>query len=219
MTFDEWKAHQVDVGLLSGSRRRDCICYPYTTKVGWGKKYQSHIVNCQTQGKVTKLSFNEYLYKCFEANITIDQIGKSGNSSKVYQLGRIDDTGEYTVNTCRFITMKQNSAERVQNGGSTTQANKIRGIKNPSKGFVHLGKSNYRYVGDYVTPMGRFITTKDAAIANGCGTMTGYDRCKKCDRVIGKQATHTLRTLGQHALGKTYRELGWYFERLEDGRT
>lgn len=209
MTFSDWKLNMEDAGWLASTNRCDCVCYPYTSKVGFGVKYQRLLGNAEAKGVVCELTFEQYLKLAYD--VAINNPNQIGTSMKSFQMGRVGDQGNYYYGNCRFISRTQNMQERTDNGGSKRQADKILGIKNPSKGIVHKGKSNYRFKGYYVTPKGEFVTTTEAAKANSCGTMTVYDRCKKCDRVITKYATQTLQTLGAHALGKTYRELGWWF--------
>ena len=47
-----------------------------------------------------------------EAGITLDDIGKKAHE---YQLARYDDTGPYEMGNCRFVTMRENMAERSAN--------------------------------------------------------------------------------------------------------
>ncbi len=206
MTFEEWKLSQYELGLLWDAKKKSK--HPYGRYCPWMNKY---LRVGQLSEHKNLLTVDEYLYKVFEANIGIDDIGVGMHN---YQLCRNGDVGDYTVDNCSFKLREVNMRERTINGGSKRQADKIRGVKNPSKGFVHIGENNYRFKGYYVTPKGKFVTVSDAAKENSCGTMTVYDRCKKCDRVITKRATSTLQTLGADSLGKTYRELGWYFEEV-----
>lgn len=212
MMFVEWLKKMERDGWLARTNRPDCVCRPYTSKVGFGIKYQRLLGNAETKGIVCRLSFDQYLTLAYDAGIT--NPNQIGTSMKSFQMGRVGDVGDYIYGKCRFIPRTQNMQERTDNGGSKRQADKIRGLKNPSKGIVHKGKSNYRFSGYYITTKGEFVTVEEAAAANGCGTMTVYDRCKKCDRVINKYATSTLKTLGAHTLGKTYRELGWWFKEV-----
>ena len=129
-----------------------------------------------------------------------------------YQMGRIGDTGNYSVDNCRFIPRTQNIMERVVNGGSKRQADKIRGVKNSAKGVPHKGTSNKNWRGYFHTPNGRFTTANEAAEANDCSVMTAYDRCHHRDRTISKHATSTWMKLGKDTIGKSYRDLGWWFE-------
>ena len=218
MTFDEWKCKMLINGHLCMAKRSHTICFPYTSKVGFGIKYQRLVGNADLKGIKVMLTFDQYLKLAY--NVGMNSPTEIGTKMNSYQMGRIGDVGDYIQGNCRFIPRTQNMQERTDNGGAKRQGDKIRGIKDPRRGIVHKGVNNRRFCGYYITPKGRFVTTHEAAEANGCGTMTVYDRCKKCDRVISRHATNTVSTLGQHALGKTYRELGWYFEEItNDSRT
>lgn len=58
------------------------------------------------------LTFEEYLNKLKEANITPDNV----NNINGYNLARFNDEGPYTKESCRFIPCLQNSNEQVMNG-------------------------------------------------------------------------------------------------------
>jgi hypothetical protein len=54
--------------------------------------------------------------------------------------------------------------------------NAMNGDSNPN--FGKTGQNASRFIGWYVTPLGRFERPEDAAKAHGCDKMTIYRRCK-----------------------------------------
>lgn len=80
----------------------------------WRTKYKNFIINRNASN--CTITFDEYINLAKEAGIVdANQIGKSLDS---YCMGRIGDTGIYEVGNCRFITVRQNLAERESNGGN-----------------------------------------------------------------------------------------------------
>ncbi|CAM0015714.1 hypothetical protein VPHK397_0087 [Vibrio phage K397] len=89
------------------------------------KKYHTKIHNAAEKGSgVMVMTFEEYAQLALDAGIWADDIGRSSNQ---YHLSRIGDTGDYTVGNCRFIQHCDNNKERMENGGSKSQADKITG--------------------------------------------------------------------------------------------
>lgn len=86
-------------------------------------KWKNHVGNSKKKG-VAPLSFHDYQAKLVEAGIDASQVG---NRSDQYQLGRYTDTGDYTPESCRFITTATNLAEQKLNGGTARMAEKKRG--------------------------------------------------------------------------------------------
>lgn len=78
------------------------------------KKWKWHKRNAINKGVTSHLSFEDYCTKIKEASITVEQIGKRSGQ---YQLGRYTDEGDYTIESCRFITMYENHLDKVKNGG------------------------------------------------------------------------------------------------------
>lgn len=65
------------------------------------------------------------------------------------------------------------------------------------------------FKGFYITPHGRFTTTLDASLSSGVHIAVIYERCKvKTDNAIKRNEDKAL-------IGKTWRELGWYFEPIQ----
>lgn len=106
MNFETWKLEQLELGNLIIS-----ICKRYKGDlVGkWKRKYSSKLSNSKTLNREFTLTFEEYLYKCFEAGLICPtQIGQKRLD---YQLGRYKDQGGYTIDNCRFITQLENMKE------------------------------------------------------------------------------------------------------------
>ena len=127
----------------------------------------------------------------------------------------------------RYYNRNNNATGGCGNGGASkgikrgpqtqahkeARAKKLRGkkclpetrlkIKQSNMGKLGRKKTdNDNWQGYWVTPLGRFDILQDAADAHNVCIQTILNRCKtKCDRVL---------TRGHP--GKTWRELGWYFE-------
>lgn len=78
---------------------------------------------------------------------------------------------------------------------------------NPMTGVC--GVDHPSFTGYYVTPVGEFTDVYSAAIANGVGKSTVQRRCRNPDLVV------TAPRLGKHSLGKTWRELGYWFKEVQ----
>jgi len=65
--------------------------------------------DCKRKGRELHLSKSDIQQLLDDAGITIEQVG---NKRGCYVLGRYGDTGEYTIDNCRFITQAQNNSER-----------------------------------------------------------------------------------------------------------
>lgn len=75
---------------------------------------------------------------------------------------------------------------------------------NPSTG--KFGRDSPKHIGLWVTPAGTFESVSQAAIANGIGRSSIQRRCRNPDNVI------TADRLGIENRGKSWRELGYWFE-------
>ena len=125
MTFEQWKLKQVELGNLWPS-----LVSSGRTKKGdlvghWKTKYRAKEKNAKKEGLAVLLTFDEYLYKLFEAGITSPI--EIGVQREKYQLARFKDEGNYTVESCRFITKKENEEEKsqeYQSFGAKVSANK-----------------------------------------------------------------------------------------------
>lgn len=186
MSFEEWKAEQVELGNLEKSTRpSNSKCHPWCWDKGWSIKYVRHTNHANEKGVGTELSMEDFLLKCFEAGLTSpDQIG---NRRGQYHLGRIGDVGAYAVESCRFITIEEN-------------------LKEKSNATIR-GKHSPRFIGYFHTPKGVFETGDAAAEANGCSVTAIHTRCKRADDVI-----HSKSKMDKEFIGKTYREIGYHFE-------
>ena len=103
--FNKWKEEQRLLGNLKLPNKYN----KKLNKITWKTKYQK----ANSRGTHFLLTFEEYLYKAYEAGLTCpSQIGTKGNQDRVYNLSRFEDKGLYTVENCRFITAAENRRER-----------------------------------------------------------------------------------------------------------
>lgn len=63
--------------------------------------------------KESNLTFEQYLNKLKEANITPDNLGNDNND---WHLSRYDDESPYSLNTCRFVYKHINMYEQIIHG-------------------------------------------------------------------------------------------------------
>lgn len=73
------------------------------------QKYVNKKTNAIKENLICELSFYEYCLLIKKAGLKSSDIGFSGNN---YVLARYNDSGNYTYGNCRFITNKENIAER-----------------------------------------------------------------------------------------------------------
>ncbi|BCG50165.1 hypothetical protein [Ralstonia phage RP13] len=74
----------------------------------WKWKYNNKRKNAKKIELKVLLTFEEYLYKAFEAGIkSHEEISRTG-----YQLSRINDEGNYEINNCRFLWYTENRSEQ-----------------------------------------------------------------------------------------------------------
>lgn len=86
-----------------------------------------------------------------------------------------------------------------------------------SKGLVgkYVGEKNSQFKGYYVTPFGEFPTIKDA-----CSSITAISRatirkwCQHPDEEITKSMIGNSKYLQESDLGKTFKDLGFYFKHI-----
>lgn len=78
---------------------------------------------------------------------------------------------------------------------------------NPMAGVC--GKEHPSFTGYYVTPAGEFTDVYSAGKALGIGKSTVQRRCRNPDVVV------TATRLGKSSIGKTWRELGYWFKEKE----
>lgn len=135
------------------------------------RKWTQHRYNAKKKGVQSHLTFAEFAAKVNEAGITENEIGRGVHQ---YQLGRIGDVGDYTVDNCRFITHHQNRLEKIANGGSkpATEAmnSTVRGhTKHTSSGIAKMAHTN-SYDFEATSPSGetfRGRNLKQFCIDNG----------------------------------------------------
>jgi hypothetical protein len=77
-------------------------------------------------------------------------------------------------------------------------------LKNPEKNAI--------FKGTYVTPMGNFLTSREAGICNNLDKITVAKRCKSDNfKVITKKSVMVSKDLKEEFIGKTFNDLGWGF--------
>jgi group I intron endonuclease len=83
---------------------------------------------------------------------------------------------------------------------------------------VKIGEKHPRFAGLYRTPFGEFVTctqAEKAMIINPIHFTTILKNCKNADRPITRKMyakSPYLQAIGETAIGKTWRELGFWFE-------
>ena len=75
-------------------------------KIKWSNKR----VNAKAENIPFELTFEEYLELVDDAGLKSSQLGFTGQG---YVLARFHDSGPYNRNNCRFITQKENAAEKT----------------------------------------------------------------------------------------------------------
>lgn len=88
------------------------------------KKWLGHVSTARQRG-LSFLTLDQYREKLNEAGITPEQVGLASNQ---FHLARRTDRGDYTVDSCRFITVAENQKERILNGGAARTGEKNRAI-------------------------------------------------------------------------------------------
>lgn len=106
----------------------------------WVNKWQSLRNNAPTRGISCKLSFEEYMGLAKLAGIM--RPGLIGKTSDSYQMGRIKDTGDYELGNCRFITVKQNHLEMVENGGAKVTGDKTSKLTKANNSPSRISQAN-----------------------------------------------------------------------------
>lgn len=72
--------------------------------------------------------------------------------------------------------------------------------------------NNCNFKGIYVTPLGNFFTSTEASKTHNLDKSVIIERCKeKSNKVITKNGVCFSKDLTTNDIGKTYKEVGWYF--------
>lgn len=109
----------------------------------WSDKLSNLKGRAKYEGKTCSLTFEDYISLAKEANILDPNL--IGLKKDDFCMGRIGDQGGYELGNCRFITMAQNQAERIANGGSISQSAKLTGrTKINHKGVASAAEKNGR---------------------------------------------------------------------------
>jgi hypothetical protein len=73
------------------------------------QRWRNKCVNAKKEGIECKLTFDEYCQLVKDAGLKSSQLGFTGEG---YVLARYNDSGDYEIGNCRFITQKENSDEK-----------------------------------------------------------------------------------------------------------
>lgn len=73
------------------------------------QKWFNKQANAKQENISFELSYDEFMSLVNDAGLRSSQLGFSGQG---YVLARINDTGSYSINNCRFLTQKENAAEK-----------------------------------------------------------------------------------------------------------
>ena len=73
------------------------------------RKYLNKKNNAKKENINFNLSYDEFVYLVKNANLLSSQLGFTG---KNYVLARYNDTGDYSINNCRFISQRENIKEQ-----------------------------------------------------------------------------------------------------------
>lgn len=112
-------------------------------------KWRNKIVNAEQEGLECLLTFPQYCQLVKEAGLKSSDLGFTGGG---YVLARYNDTGNYEVGNCRFITQQQNADERV----ITERQREV--------GRINVKKMNeYNKLHDYVIIDGCKVLTEEAS--------------------------------------------------------
>ena len=92
--------------------------------------------------------------------------------------------------------------------------------KNISESLIGKFKAeeSNSFKGYWCTPFGKFPSLELAATASDNGLICIRDRCLKNERVVTKYSVTRDKNILDSDVGKTWKELGWYFEPAENNR-
>ncbi len=90
-------------------------------------------------------------------------------------------------------------------------------ISESLKGKFKAEESN-SFKGYWNTPFGKFPSLELAADASNNGFICVRDRCLKNERIITKCSVSRDKNISESDIGKTWKELGWFFESVENKR-
>ncbi|BDD79902.1 hypothetical protein [Burkholderia phage FLC9] len=88
--------------------------FPAEQAEEWFTKYSLHLQAARARDLDSVLTFSQYLDKVVNAGLT--EPSSIGRRKGQHVLGRVGDVGNYTEESCRFITVEQNHKERFENG-------------------------------------------------------------------------------------------------------
>jgi group I intron endonuclease len=78
----------------------------------------------------------------------------------------------------------------------------------------YVGEKNSRFKGYYITPFGEFTTIKDAGSITTISKNTVREWCLNSNKVVTKSMIGNSKYLQESDLGKTFKDLGFYFKHI-----
>lgn len=113
----------------------------------WMGKWLNLKGDAKGNGREFTLTFEQYTQLAVDAGIKApSEIGQTLDS---YCMGRVGDSGGYTLGNCRFITQRQNQTERRLNGGAKLGGEKC--SKTKGKDFMITSPDGQTYTGKNVS--------------------------------------------------------------------
>lgn len=95
-------------------------------------KFLNKCNNAKKEGIKCLLTFEEYCILLKQAGLVSSQLGFNKSGEK-YVLARFNDTGDYVMGNCRFITQLENARERKVSDKSREASRKNAAIMNANK--------------------------------------------------------------------------------------
>lgn len=102
-----------------------------------GRKYSNKRVNAEKEKIQFNLSFDDFCFLIRSAGLKSSDLGFTG---KNYVLARFNDTGPYAIGNCRFISHKENMAERTISEKQSAAA--ARHIRRYNESLTHEDRVN-----------------------------------------------------------------------------
>lgn len=136
------------------------------------RRYINKRVNAAKENIGFHLTFEDYAHLVKEAGLVSSQLGFTGEG---YVLARYDDTGDYEVSNCRFITQKENADEK--------------------KASIAARNASFNNIQKYNISCGKNIHTTQLSelpknhVCIDCGVPISFNslRCRTCENEYRKQ--------------------------------
>jgi len=198
LVFLTHKEHYVCHHLLTKCLPVSSMTYAFHLMIGMRKQRITARVHANLRRDIGKIVSERHTGKILSAE-TKRKISDA-NMGKIYSA------------KTKAIWSAQRKGKSTWNKGKKLSA---AGRKKLSE--AHKGRKHPSVNGHYVTPWGKFLTAGEAYEANDCllhhNTIRGW--CKDSNRVIQRQSygqSWYIRSLGEEVIGKTFKEIGFYYE-------